>query len=279
VPYRIAAPPEPEPPDPEAAYVAELRAVERRSRAYVVLGIALAGMVGVAAVSVPHGDRTKDTRLEREASARRAAGDIELARMGAHRAQRDFERTLRQAIGVGVAPAPELGACEITLPHPKAFHGDPFPLLVLTSTEIGRDMPSQAVAGMLFDVNRADEHLASGHIEEAALYARALTANDRLGYEVVFVTSTWRRPSVTGTDAYEPGEAAGRAYVYRFRDQRVICAADVNAKSSKSIGYAYATGPDARPSQGRARSLVEYLDDDLRQQLELAIADGITRAR
>lgn len=279
MPYRIAAPPEPEPPDPEAAYVAELRAVERRSRAYVALGVALAGVVGVAAFSVPHGHPTKDTRLEREASARRAADAIDLARARAHGAQHAFETKMREAIGAGVAPAPELGACEIELPHPKAFHGHPFPVLVMTGTEVGREMPSQAVAGMLADVSRAEEHLAAGRSEEAAIFARALTKDDRLDYDVVLVASTWRLPKVLGIDSYEPGEATGRAYVYRFRDQRVICAADVHVTSSKTVGYAYAPAIDALPSQSRDRSMAEYLDDDLRQQLELAIADGVTRAR
>lgn len=281
MPYRVAAPPEPDPPDPEEAYVAELRAGERKSRALAGASAIAAVALGAAAFAIPHGDATATVRLERLASERRAATATADARARAEGEQSRFEHALREAIGEGVGPRPELGACPVALPHPSGALGRrTFPLLVLANTEIGTSMPSQAVADLLADVRRAEQHLAAGRNEEAALYARALASPERLGVEVVLVTTTSRPPRVLAANEYEPGSVRGRAYLYRFADRRVICAAEVEAHSSRSIGYSYAPGLDALPSQTRDARMGAYLDEDMRRQLEIAIADAmVQRAR
>ena len=64
---------------------------------------------------------------------------------------------------------------------------------------------------------------------------------------------------------------------YDFRAERVVCAADVRAKSSRQIGYAYAVGLDAPAFAGRSPRLKEALDQDFRVQIERAVAEGMRR--
>jgi hypothetical protein len=184
---------------------------------------------------------------------------------------------VRAAIGEGAGPRPDLGACPTTLPRRQgALRGAAFPLLVIEHADLSATLPSQAIAGMLADVQRAETHVAGLRFEEASLYARALAQRDRLGTEVVFLASTWKRPRALGADSYEPGRIAGRALLYDFASGRVICAAEVEAASSKSVGYAYSYGAEVPIAYGRERSMEAYVDDDLRTQLERAIADAMT---
>jgi hypothetical protein len=161
--------------------------------------------------------------------------------------------------------------CRGTLPAPAALA---FSLLTVGPDDA--EVPSQTIAKTLADVQRAEDHLASGRFEEAALYARALERRAWIGHEVVLVASTWKKPRVTSATSYEPGEIAGRAYVYDFAARRVACAADVHAASSTRIGYAYATTHDAPSALGRDARLADSVDADLRASLERAVADAMT---
>jgi len=283
LPYRIAAPPEPEPPAPEEAYAAMLRREARRSlvtgaagAAAVALAVAgIAASVGAPA-SASTAERLQAVRAQ-ELGRRDAARDaVENARARAVAEQARFEQSVRAAVGDGAAPSPELGACPIALPRPSgSLRGRAFPMIVSRGLGLASSLRSQAVADVLSDVGRAERHLAAGRYEEATLYARALEARDRYGYEVVVVASRFDEPRATGPTSYAPGEITGRAYLYDFGTKTVRCAADVTATSSNEIGYAYAVATEAPLSSGREASLAASIDEDMRRKLEGAIADAM----
>jgi hypothetical protein len=275
VPYRIAAPPEPDPPDPEAAYVADLRSRERRGRFLTVSGLAAGVVVAATLTAIPRSRAPEGEPFDRRQAMARSS--LAIARDHAASEQARFEKGIRDAIGEGLVPRPDRGACPVDLPHRSGtLHGVAFPLLVIERVAIGSTLPSQAVAGLIADIRRAESHVALAHFEEASLYARALARPDRLTYEVVFVASSWTKPLPLGADSYVPGQTTGRAYLYDFASARVICAADVHTTSSRAVSYAYSSGLDHPLAYGRERSMETYVDDDFRAQLERAIADGMT---
>jgi hypothetical protein len=274
VPYRIAAPPEPDPPDWEEAYVADLRAKERRSRVLAVAGVAAGVVIGAIGVAIPKPHHDVEPFDKRQALAHTT---LAMARERAASEQARFDAGVRAAIGAGVVARPDLGACPVTLPRRTgALHGAAFPLLVVNRADISSTLPSQAVAGLIADIHRAEMHVVAAHFEEASLYARALSRPDRLGHEVVFLASTWKKPLARNDDSYEPGAIAGRAYLYDFASGSVICAADVDAASSRTVGYVYNEGQSTPIAYGRERSLEVYVDEDLAKQLERVIADRMT---
>ena len=115
----------------------------------------------------------------------------------------------------------------------------------------------------------------AGRFEEANLYGRALDRPERFGYDVVLVARAATKPrAVSGTE-YVPGEIEGRAYVYDFASARVVCAADVKAKSSKQIGYVYSDRSDTPPSLGPLASMGDAIHEDIRLQTERAIVDAV----
>ena len=164
MPYRIPAPPEPEPLDVEEPYAAVLRAQCRNARnariAGILVVVALAG--GVAKVahssSPPRRPVTEAVRID---GARVA---IASARARAASAQLRFEATMREVITDDLTPRADLGACPIALPAASSVAAGraAFPLLVVARSEVGETLPSQAVAGVLADVRRAEGHLAAG---------------------------------------------------------------------------------------------------------------------
>lgn len=275
MPYRIAAPPEPEPPEVEDPYAAVLRAQRRRARLVSVLvALAVAGGVVKVARSGQPPPRRVVTEATRVDGAREAIG---AARSRAMAAQARFERELRSAIGDDLAPRPDLGACPIQLPAASSLvTGRPsFPLLVVERAEIGGTLPSQAVAGVLADVRRAEAHLAAGRFEEAKLYARALDRPERFGYDVVLVAHSATRPRALSGSAYMPGEMEGRAYLYDFATGRVVCAGDIQAKSSKAVGYVFSDRSDTPAWLGPVASMGDAIQEDIRLQTERAIVDAM----
>jgi hypothetical protein len=277
VPYRIPAPPEPHTLDVEEPYAAVLRAQCRNARnariagVLVVVGLA----VGVAKVArsnpPPRQPLTEAVRID---GARVA---IAGARARAASAQVRFEATMRQAIADDVVPRPDLGACPITLPAASSLVAGrtAFPLLSVARAEVGETLPSQAVAGVLADVRRAEGHLAAGRFEEAKLYARALDQPERFGYDVVLVARTAMEPRAVSGHAYEPGEIEGQAYLYDFSSGRVVCAGDVTSKSSREIGYVYSDRSDTPPSLGPVASMGDAIREDLQLQTERAIVAAL----
>jgi hypothetical protein len=274
VPYRIPTPPEPETIDVEDPYAAVLRAQRRRARIVSVLVVVfLAGGVAKVAQSnePPRVPVTEAVRID---GARLA---IAGARARAASAQLHFEATVREAIKGDVVPRPDLGACPIALPAASSLVSgrSAFPLLTVDRSELQGTLPSQAVAGVLADVRRAEAHLAAGRFEEAKLYGRALDRADRFGYDVVLVAHNAKEPRAVSGREYEPGEIEGRAYLYDFASGRVVCAGDVAAKSSKEIGYVYSDRSDTPPSLGLVASMGDAIHEDIRLQTERAIVAAV----
>jgi hypothetical protein len=275
VPYRIAAPPEPEPVETDDPYVGVLRTQRRRARivsAFVVLFVA-AGVAKVARSGPPprRGPIDEEQRIE----GARTAIDGALAR--ASSAQARFERGVREAIAADVVARPDLGACPVVLPGASSLvlGRSSFPLLTVERTELDGSLPSQAVAGVLADVRRAQIHLAAGRFEESKLYARALDRPERFGYDVVLVARTTKKPRALSGREYEPGEVEGQAYLYDFKAGRVVCAGEVHAKSSREIGYIYSDRLDTPPSLGPVASMGYAIHDDIRLQTERAILAAV----
>jgi len=260
--------------DVEEPYAAVLRAQRQNARIVsMAIVVLLAG--GIAKIarsqSPPRRPVTEAARLD---GARVA---IAGARARAASAQLRFETAIRDAINDDVTPRSDLGACPIALPAAASLApGRPaFPLLTVERAEMDGTLPSQAVAGVLGDVRRAEAHLAAGRFEEAKLYARALDRPERFGYDVVLVARATKEPRALSGREYEAGEIAGRAYVYDFASDRVVCAGDVEAKSSKTIGYVYSDRSDTPPSLGPVASMGDAIHEDIRLQTERAIVDAV----
>jgi hypothetical protein len=144
-------------------------------------------------------------------------------------------------------------------------------LLTIERADLKEVLPSQAVAAVLADVRRAEKHVARGRYEEASLYARALDREDRFAYDVVLVAKSSRRPrAVTGSE-FVPGTIEGRAYIYEFRSGKVVCAANIEAKSSKEIGYVFSDRADAPVGLGAIAMMGDAIEEDIRLQTERAI--------
>lgn len=275
MPYRVAAPPEPEPVEAEDPYVAVLRAQRRRAR---LMGALVAIFVAAGAAKVARSGqpprKPKVTEATRVDGARAA---ILGARTRAGAAQARFEAGVREAIAGDVVARPDLGACPIVLPGTSSLllGRSSFPLLVATRAELDGALPSQAVAGVLADVRRAEAHLAAGRFEEAKLYARALDRPERFGYDVLLVANAAKKPHAVSGSVYEPGEIAGVAYVYDFAAGRVVCAGEVVAKSSTAIGYVYSDRTDTPPSLGAVASMDNAIHDDIQRETERAIVAAV----
>ncbi len=279
LPYRVAAPPEPDEPETEEPYARLLRMQQRRARVAASVAAGVLGALVVAAMARPAPAKVlaSDAATREEARRTRAREAIASAHRHAAEAQERFAAELRTAVTSEVAPREDLGACPITLTAPGGIaRGHAFPLVVVDRSEVEAGaVPSQAVAEVLGDVRRAEAHLAAGRYEEASLYAQALQHPGRLVLDVVLVATESKRPAATSDSAFVPGEIGGRAYLYDFASQRVVCAADVRARSSPSIGYAYAIGIDAPVASGRAASLRDAVELDMRAQLERAVASAM----
>jgi hypothetical protein len=274
VPYRVAAPPEPEE-LPEEPYAAVLRGHRRRAR---IVGVLVAvfcagGLAKVARSSQmpPRRPISDATRVDRARTA------IVGARQRASSAQSQFESSMREALARDLVARPDLGACPVALPPASALSvgRSAFPLLTVDRTELEGTLPSQAVAGVLADVRRAEGHLVAGRFEEAKLYARALDRPERFGYDVVLVANATKKPRALSGREYVPGEIEGRVYVYDFASARVVCAGNIKAKSSKAIGYVYSDRSDTPPSLGPVASMGDAIHEDIRLQTERAIVDAV----
>lgn len=279
LPYRVASPPEPDEPETEEPYARLLRLQQRRARIATSLAACVIGTLIVAAIARPAPAKAvaNDAASREEARRTRARDAIAAARRSATDAQERFADELRAAVTSGVGPREDLGACPAALAVPTGIaRGHAFPLVVADRGEVeARKVPSQAIAEVLADVRRAEAHLAAGRYEEAALYAQALAHPGRLVLDVVVVATKDERPTSTSDASFVPGSVEGRAYLYDFASQRVVCAADVHAKSSSSIGYAYAIGHDAPAAAGRTASLKDAIELDMRIQIERAVATAM----
>lgn len=268
MPYRIAAPPAPEPPDAEHPYAALLQ--RERTRARLVAAATGAAVVALVLTALARPPRPPTPPRSDADRADRAVRAIDGARARSELEQTRFAAALAAALHDGTQPRADLGPCPVTLPEPAELT-PAFPLLVAAAHDTA-SLPSKAVAGLLEDVRRAEAHAVAGRFEEASLYGAALARPGRLSHEVVLVASTWRRPRVTSPASYEPGELEGRAYLYDFTSGTVPCAADVRARSSPRIGFAYATTADAPASLGKDARLTASVDDDMNREIAREIA-------
>ncbi|MBS2011278.1 MAG: hypothetical protein JST00_00085 [Deltaproteobacteria bacterium] len=273
MPYRIPSPPPPEEPESEEPYAAVIRAQRTRGRlltAFLCLAI-VGGAAKVARSSQQQHPRARSMEADRIGNARAAIG---AAHLRATAAQTRFDHAMREAIGDDVGPREDLGACPIRLAEPSSLVRGraSFPLLTIERADLKESLPSQAVAAVLADVRRAEKHVAAGRYEEAALYARALDRDDRFDFDVVLVAKHSTRPRALSGTEFVPGEITGRAYVYDFRSGKVVCAADITAKSSKEIGYVFSDRHDAPADLGAVAMMTEAIEEDLRFQTERAIA-------
>lgn len=277
MPYRIAAPPPTEPPDAEEPYAAVLRAQGRRARFVTAAAVVVLVAGGAHAASRSKEARRGPPRVTEATRAAAAHEAIFRARDRAAAAQVRFESGVREAIGADFVPRPDLGACPVRLPEASSLvrGRSAFPLLTIERAELKDTLPSQAIAEVLADVRRAERHLTAGRYEEATVYARALERPERLGYDVVLVAKNAARPRAVSGSEYVPGEIAGRAYVYDFSAGKVVCAADIHAKSSKAVGYVFSDHVDAPPSLGPLASMGDAISEDLRLETERAIAHAM----
>lgn len=282
MPYRIAAIPDPiETDDEEEAYARVLRGQARRTLlGAIAVGLVVSGALTAAALR-PRSSRASSARAreaQRVAMAVHAIGEAK---------ERAAEEELAFGAAIADAAAPDSTheeasprPCPIVMPPASTLVRGrrAFPIVVASADDDLRAETSPSIQTLRADVGRAEKQVSFGRYEEATAYARGLAQASHLRYDVVFVARRFEKPTVQSVLSYTPGFAEGRAYVYDFASHRVLCVADVVAKSSAELGYAYATNPDAPPWLARPASLEASLDDDLRLAIERAIVDGV-RAR
>jgi hypothetical protein len=275
-PYRIAAPPEPDAPDPVDAYESLLRARAVRSRRVTAALLITAAALFVAAMA----EAPPRTR-ERTAPAVHDAPKIAAAReiIATSRSELAMERqrfvdaiTLIRTEEREGTVARSSSPCPIALPTPHRL-GRAFPLAIVARDDAW--IVSSSIESTLGDLRKAEQHLDGGRFFDGIARARALVARSRLHHDVVVFADLYKRPLGTNASTFEPGEIRGRAYLYDFREHRVACAGDVAAKSSKQIEYTYPEGAalDVAPN------LSSSLDADLDMQLETEIVKNLTLVR
>lgn len=290
--------PEPEAPDQVDAYEALLRARAVRGRRFVtiVCGV-VAGLSILALAEVPPAARCATGSVV-ETAETRAAAKIGAARDAiAAASKRAAEEQLRFTAAIRSAAAQDIAGdddssfvdvathepCPTALPDASTLVRGrrAFPLLVASGSE---PLRSPSLSAVFADIQRAEEHLDSGHFTDGILYANALaaTSTSRLSYDVVLITSLVKPPVRTSASSFEPGELTGRAYLYDFAEHRVTCKGDIHATSSRQIEYQYvpvvlgnaSLDPRSEPAYGQGPSLVASLDVDLELQAQRAIARG-----
>lgn len=261
-PYRIAATREPEPPDPADDYEAELRGGARRGRQRSLFAMVVAGL-GVAAASMwrsPPPPPAPDPA---------AAVRVELDQVRAHAAAQ--RRKLIAAVEAAHARNAEgTEPCPTVLPEATRLHPRAFPFTIALGEP--RTWASPSVDRVFADAARAEAHLVAGRALDGALHAKAVAASRHLTHEVVVVPDAFTPPVGKDARTFQPGEIAGRAYLYDFAAGRVTCAGDVYAKSSRRVEYTYA---DGAPTIAPRRGLVSSLDVDLDVRLQRDIAESL----
>jgi hypothetical protein len=277
-PYRIPCAPEEEAPEAPHPYLRVLRAERLRARA--LAAAALVGALSVTIAFVGTGSASADARRARHVRAHMdealrisshrtelARSDLALARRKALEAQARFESGLAEARAAGPR-----GDGRATCPTDALGPNKPI-LSVVDDTAHG--LPSRTVDDALESVRRAEIHLDAGRFDTAEAYLRALAAKGRWGREIVVVAKAARPPRLTTERTYEPGEVEGRAYLWDFREGRVLCAADVRATSSREVDFTYAGAADAKVEAGRTTRLVASLEYDLTRAVERAAHDAL----
>jgi hypothetical protein len=280
-PYRIAAPPKPPRFEAIDVYEAVLRARAGRSRVSILVlsSVLLALWVGVtSSARRSHADpREHESALRARQRVERARKAIAATKATVRTEQRRFELAVLSAIDNGVAPSTESVPCRTALPEQASAlvaGARAFPLLIVKRGD--RDLPSPSFAPMLARAQRAEEELDAAHVGEGIASADAMTSSPSPPYDVVLVASALKHPLRTTESSFDPGEIAGRAYLYDHARHRVTCAGDIRAVSSSSVAYSFVPGSDAPAALDQGPSLSISLERDLDAQVERAIARGLT---
>lgn len=274
VPYRIATPPEPEPPGEEEAYLQELARRQRRSRFVGIAGaVGLVVGLGYCAsrptrAASPPKEASPAAVAAREAKAQAA---IAQARDNAYAVQETFNRVMKVAIAQPLGALAE--PCPVALPAATPFARRSVPLLIAEETD--RSLPSQMVAEVLHDVDRAEQHLASYSFETATLYANALASPDRFRKEIVVVARSFTRPKASSPSAFDRGKLEGRVFLYDFAQAKVVCSGAITVTSSRQIGFTYSPAGDAPAAVGREGSLAHAVDEDMELQIAKAAREAL----
>jgi hypothetical protein len=275
-PYRIAAPPEPETPDPVDAYESLLRARAVRSRRVTVaLLVAGTGLFAAAMAEAPPRSRERTTPAVHDAPKIAAAREM----IATSRSELAIERQ-RFVDAIALIRTEERegtlsrssGPCPIALPAPHHL-GRAFPVAIVARDDAWVVSPS--IEAALGDLRKAEQHLDGGRFFDGIARARAFSSRSRLRHDVVVFADQYRYPLVTNASTFEPGEIRGRAYLYDFQEHRVACAGDVAAKSSKQIEYTYSEGA----SVDIAPNLPTSVEADFEMQLEIEIVKNLTAVR
>lgn len=287
-PYRVPSPPEAEAPEADHPYEEVLRRQRRRTRLSVA-GALLAATIGLVAFARERAATAEARRAEVRARVTEAERErittirqsIDAARSRAHEAEAQFTRGIEEARAKG---DDALATCAHGTAAPASAAGNVARLgsrrfVLSVVEEAAHGVPSRVVDEVLADARRAEIHLEAGRYEDASAYALALSSPARLGRELVVIAKKATPPQMTSLTSYVPGEVEGRAYLWDFREARVLCAADVHATSSREIGFTYAGAPDAKAESGRTTRLVETLEGDLSNAVERAATDALFATR
>lgn len=94
--------------------------------------------------------------------------------------------------------------------------------------------------------------------------------------EVVFVVGKSSPPIVTG-DSYLPGQITGTAYMYSYRQRRIVCAAPIEVENKEAIDiqYTYMEGNILDEDMKKRESAKSVLDADLDEQLNRQISERL----
>lgn len=283
-PYRTIATRDVKPSFEEAdAYEDRLRVWSRRSvhRTSIALFATIALTVIGALASYRH-RRDAQTELTKARASQRLADALaavdESDRLIVEEQSR-FESTLLDILREQPptqALAHTGNPCPIELPKTASFGASPFSLLVVSHGD--SNVKSAALEPLAMRVRHAREQLEGGRPQGLFLAKTLDGLPKQLTHEVVLVTTERRPARRVNTTTFEPGEVAGRAYVYDFNRHAVVCAGDIRAKSSEKIAYTFVPTTAVTVSSPAAldqnRSLASTLDVDLQMQVVNEIASG-----
>lgn len=106
-----------------------------------------------------------------------------------------------------------------------------------------------------------ERRLEAGHWEsgsDADPFAFYASWRERLDWELVIVTDTYRAPVHDGT-SFIPGVVRGHAYLYDFAADAVICTGLVSAESSEQVGVTF---DPTRDGLRQNQALIDDLHDN-----------------
>lgn len=184
-----------------------------------------------------------------------------------------------------LGPRNDLGACpiQVRLPDPldmgvfadegKTFQLGTTPISVVHSADLTTSRGPRAYrleTALFNDVQSRLEHTsrAQNQAQIDAAFARAdeLASTDWTAIDGTLIIDRWTEPVATG-ETFESGRVYGRFYLYSYAEQAIICAANVDAENSDSLGVQVV--PTADGGKTGARS------DLLRDLYRRGVEDGV----